>query len=249
MRFKAIVEYDGTEFFGFQRQREEPTIQQELEQAISNISGAHVDVVGAGRTDTGVHALGQVIAFDLDWRHSEEDLLRAINAHLPESIVLRLLTEVNEEFHPRYDARQRIYEYRIYNERIRSPFLGRHSWHVAQKLDDESMNRSAQLLVGVHDFATFGQPPKGDNTVREVFLAQWRRESDMLIFKVAANAFLYRMVRSLVGTMKAVGDGSWTLEQFESALIACDRSRAGQTAPARGLILTSVSYLADDLGE
>lgn len=245
MRFRAEVEYDGTNYHGFQRQREEPTIQQELEQSITVISGEQVAVVGAGRTDTGVHATGQVIAFNLEWKHSLHELHRALNAKLPEDIVLRALSAASDDFHPRFDARIRTYNYHIYNANIRSPLLRIHSWHIIRPLDLKAMNQAAEAIIGVHDFATFGQPPQGDDTVREVYSSSWRRDGSLLLFEISANAFLKRMVRSLVGTMRSVGDGSRSSEEFELALMARNRSHSGKTAPARGLYLMQVSYEAD----
>ncbi len=245
MRFRAEVEYDGTNYHGFQRQREESTIQQELEQSITVISGEQVAVVGAGRTDTGVHATGQVIAFNLEWKHSLHELHRALNAKLPEDIVLRALSPASDDFHPRFDARVRTYNYHIYNANIRSPLLRIHSWHIIRPLDLKAMNQAAEAIIGVHDFATFGQPPQGDDTVREVYSSSWRRDGSLLLFEISANAFLKRMVRSLVGTMRSVGDGSRSSEEFELALMARNRSHSGKTAPACGLYLMSVSYEAD----
>lgn len=248
MRYRAVVEYDGTDYLGFQRQREGPTIQLELEQAIEMVSGDFATVIGAGRTDSGVHAFGQVIAFDLDWRHSPADLRNAVNANLPAPVVLRSVKKAENAFHPRYDARRRTYQYHIYNSPIRSPLRRRLSWQVKQPINTEAMNRAAQSLIGEHDFSTFGQPPQGDNAVREVFKAMWWPNEDLLIFEIVANAFLKRMVRSLVGSMKVVGDGSWTVQQFEQAKEARDRSKAGQTAPACGLFLMSVSYELNNVG-
>jgi tRNA pseudouridine38-40 synthase len=248
MRYRAVVEYDGTDYLGFQRQREGPTVQLELEQAIEVVSGDYATVIGAGRTDSGVHALGQVIAFDLEWRHSPGDLRNAVNANLPDSVVLRSMEKAENAFHPRHDARKRTYQYHIYNLSIRSPLRRRVSWQVKQPISMDVMNEAAQSLIGTHDFSTFGQPPQGDNAVREIFRATWWRDEDLLIFEIVANAFLKRMVRSLVGTMKAVGEGSWTVQQFEQATNAKDRSKAGKTAPACGLFLMSVSYELDNVG-
>lgn len=249
MRYRAEVEYDGTSYLGFQRQLQQPTIQSELEQAITDLAGRNITIDFAGRTDAGVHALGQVIAFDLEWNHSANDMQRALNVRLSEAISLKTLSVAKSDFHPRFDARRRVYEYNIYNALVRSPYRGRYSWHVKRTLDMDNMNRAVQMVIGVHDFATFGQPPQGTNTEREVFEAEWRRIDDMLVFRVTANAFLKRMVRSLVGTLVSVGDGSWTVREFERAFIAGKRERAGKTAPAHGLFLMSVSYEADSLGE
>ncbi|RMH01081.1 MAG: tRNA pseudouridine(38-40) synthase TruA [Chloroflexi bacterium] len=243
-RYRAIVEYDGTGYFGFQRQRDDqPTVQSRLEDVLTGLAGGEpVRVTGAGRTDSGVHALGQVICFELTWRHREEDLLRAMNANLPDDIAIKALIECSETFHPRFDARRRAYEYHVYNAAVRSPIRRLRSWHVARSLDVERMNEAAACLIGVHDFATFGQPPQGENSVREVFVAEWRREGEMLVFFIEANAFLYRMVRSIVGSLKLVGEGSWTVADFEEAFRACDRARCGTVAPPHGLYLVSVCY-------
>lgn len=241
-RYKTLVAYDGAAYNGFQRQDEQPTIQGELEQAIQKISRRSVTVTGAGRTDSGVHALGQVVAFDLDWSHGPQALQRALNANLPADIAILQLAETAPDFHPRFDARRRAYLYHIYNHPVRHPIYGRQSWHVSRPLDIDLMNEAAAHLSGQHDFATFGQPPQGENTVREVFAAYWYRQDPFLTFRIEANAFLYRMVRSLVGTMKLVGEGSWTVEEFVNAFRAQDRRRAGQTAPAQALFLLSVKY-------
>ncbi len=242
-RYKATIEYDGTAYFGFQRQRQEhPTIQSELEDALSKLARQPISIIGAGRTDSGVHALGQVVSFEMIWRHGEDALKRAINANLPADIVILQLNQVSATFHPRYDARRRAYTYRVYNALVRSPVRRLNSWHVRQPLNVEAMNLAAQYILGRHDFATFGQPPQGKNTVREVFLAGWRLDDEFVLFDIEANAFLYRMVRSLVGSLRLVGDGTWTVEDFVSAFRSCDRSRSGTVAPPQGLYLVSVAY-------
>ena len=214
-----------------------------------------VTVTAAGRTDSGVHARGQVIAFEMGWRHATATLRRAINATLPEAIVLRTLEPAAPDFHPRYDARRRAYEYYLYNAPVRSPLCRHHSWHVRVPLDLESMNRAAAHLVGVHDFATFGTPPQGDSTVRELFHAGWQRlpatdgplglddeVGAMLVFHIEANAFLYRMVRSIVGSLHAVGAGAWSVERFLEAFQSQDRTQSATTAPPQGLYLVNVRY-------
>lgn len=241
-RFKALVAYDGSAYNGFQRQLDQPTIQGELEQAIKNIARQPVTVIGAGRTDSGVHALGQVVAFDLDWAHGEDALLRALNVNLPKDIVIQDLTAAAPRFHPRFDARRRAYLYNIYNYKVPHPHYRNQSWHVIRPLSLERMNEAAVSIIGEHDFATFGQPPQGENTVRYVYSAEWQHKEPFLAFTIEANAFLYRMVRSLVGSMVLVGDGTWTVEAFMDALAAKDRSRAGQTAPPQALFLQTVSY-------
>ncbi|MCP4428507.1 MAG: tRNA pseudouridine(38-40) synthase TruA [Chloroflexi bacterium] len=242
-RYKALIEYDGTAYFGFQRQRQEqPTIQSEIEKALTHLTRQPTTLIGAGRTDSGVHATGQVISFDADWKHGADALQRAINANLPADIVVLQLNQVPPTFHPRFDARRRSYAYRIFNQSVRSPVRRLHSWHVRQPLDVELMNQAARYLVGRHDFATFGQPPQGNNSVREVFVAEWRRDNEFVRFDIQANAFLQRMVRSLAGSLKLVGDGTWAVEDFVGTFHSRDRSQSGTVAPPQGLYLVSVTY-------
>lgn len=242
-RYRATIEYDGTDYFGFQRQvPEQPTIQSTLEDALHQISGRHCPVTGSGRTDSGVHATGQVISFELAWKHGVGALQRALNANLPPDIAIHDCQIAPAGFHPRFSARRRKYAYLIYNHPQRSPLRRFRSWHVRRPLNLERMKAAAALLPGTHDFATFGSPPQGDNTVRELFQADWQQQAEFLKFTVQANAFLYRMVRSLVCSLKAVGDGSWTVTEFQEAFLAGDRQRAAGTAPAHGLYLISVDY-------
>lgn len=241
--YRALIAYDGTAYAGFQRQREgQATIQGELEQVLGELAQRPITIKGAGRTDSGVHAIGQVIAFELEWSHSQTALQRALNAHLPADIAVLNLELCEAGFHPRFDARRRAYKYIIYNADVRSPICRQYSWHVRRPLDEDKMNQAAQALVGVQDFATFGQPPQGENTVRQLFAAVCQREGDEVSIFIEANAFLQRMVRSIVGSLKLVGEGSWSVEQFVTALEARDRSQCGTVAPPHGLFLVSVTY-------
>jgi len=242
MRYGALIEYDGSAYCGYQKQKNGPTVQEELERAIGLVSDNVVTVLAAGRTDSGVHALGQVIAFDLQWKHGSGDLMRAMNAKLPDDIAVVGMSEKRADFHPRFDAKRRTYQYHIYNQSIRSPMRRIVSWHVNQPLDIESMNMAAESIIGQHDFVTFGQAPSGRNTVRQVFMAKWQAQNGLLKFTIEANAYLFRMVRSLVGSMKVVGEGSWSVEEFKDALKAKERGRSAKTAPPQGLFLTAVSY-------
>lgn len=243
-RYKAIVEYDGTGYFGFQRQvATQVTIQGELENALSQITQVQTSIIGAGRTDAGVHASGQVICFDVDnWRHDASAMQRAMNANLPKAIAVREVEVVSAEFHPRFDAKRRAYRYTIYNAVVRSPLLRNRVWHLHKPLDVTSMNAACQRLIGEHDFATFGTPPQGNNTVRAVFLARCEQKGDFITFDIEATAFLKRMVRSLVGSLRLVGDGNWTVAQFVSAFEKRERSAAGPSAPPQGLVLERVDY-------
>ncbi len=242
-RYRALIAYDGTDYFGFQRQRDEqPTIQGELERVLHSLTNSVVSITGSGRTDRGVHATGQVVSFQTSWNHGKESLQRALNAKLPKDIAVLQLDEVDAEFHPRYDARSRAYQYYIYNQPVRSPLHGRFHWHISTPLDITQMNDAAVQLVGLHDFATFGTPPQGENTIREVFYSYWLRQGNVLIYEIEATAFLYRMVRSIVGSLKLVGDGSWTVSEFIAAFEAANRDQCGTVAPPQGLRLVSVTY-------
>lgn len=255
MRVRALVSYDGTDYSGYQRQLDVPTVQEALESTLARVTQESVTVLAAGRTDAGVHAVGQVIAFDTAWKHSVADLQRAMNAVLPSDVAVRGLEEVDAGFHPRYDARRRHYRYRVYDAPIRSPIGRRYSLHMPYPLDRDVMEEAAGSLVGERDFATFGQPPEGEITVRRVYRATWgrepcgcpvpsraQRENSFLIFDIQANAFLYRMVRSIVGTLLDVGQGRMSVSAFEEALASCDRGRAGKTAEPQGLCLIRVDY-------
>lgn len=241
--YKAIVAYDGTAYYGFQRQRVgQPTIQSKLEQALSRIVQENVTIVAAGRTDRGVHAQGQVVRFTVVWQAEAVILQRAINANLPDDIAILHCETCSPDFHPRFDAQRRRYVYRIFNSAVRHPLYRLNSWHVKKPLNVSDMQTAAQTLVGQHDFATFGQPPQGINTVREVFEAGWTVDGEFLLFRITANAFLQRMVRSIVGSLKAVGAGDWRVDDFVEALQACERSRSAAVAPPQGLSLVSVEY-------
>jgi tRNA pseudouridine38-40 synthase len=217
-------------------------VQGELESGLAKITQQQVRVIGAGRTDSGVHALGQVVAFHAQWRHSGADLFRAWNAVLPRDVSVWSLTEAEEGFHPRFDATSRSYRYTIWHNLVRNPLLRRTALWVSQSLDLEAMEAASHLLVGEHDFGTFGSPPQGTNTVRRVVRAEWTRKAEMLYLDIEANAFLYRMVRAIVGTLLQVGTGELSVDQFASAFTAAERSRSGPTAPANGLCLMTVRY-------
>ncbi len=242
MRIQATVAYDGTDFLGYQRQAVGRTVQGVLEEALERVTGERIGVLAAGRTDAGVHATGQVIAFDTEWRHSVSDLQRAMNANLPEDTAVRQMAQTAADFHPRYDARSRRYRYTVYNAPVRSPLARRTSLHLRGELDLEGMETATAVIAGEHDFSAFGRPPQGEVTVRRVLQASWTADIPWLFFEIEANAFLFRMVRSIVGTLLEIGQGRLLPEQFETILASRDRSLAGQTAPAHGLCLMQVHY-------
>lgn len=246
MRYRALLAYDGTAYQGFQRQAgDTPTIQLALEQAISAVTGQTVTVVGAGRTDTGVHASGQVVAFDMDWTHGDQALIRAINMQLPEDIALQDIRQ-HERFHPRFDAYSRIYRYRVLQTPHRQPLLRDRVWHLYGKLSVETMGRAAGLLIGEHDFAAFGQPPTGESTIRTVYVSEWVVETQpygtLWTYTIEANAFLKHMVRRIVGLLVKVGQGSVTVEDFEKRFRRAQLIQAISLAPPQGLTLETVRY-------
>ncbi len=242
-RYRAVVEYDGTEFLGFQRQAQGRTVQGELEHGLRRIGWNGTAVLGAGRTDSGVHAVGQVIAFDLAWQHGEAALLRALNASLPADVSVKAVEVCAPGFHPRYEAKARRYRYTLYLAPVRSPLKARYAWNIATPLDLAALRQASALVLGAHDFATFGtDPDNGSNTVRTVSIAEWRRTDDGLTFDIQAEAFLYRMVRSLVGALKRVGAGELSLAAFADLLHARDRAQCPPPAPPHGLCLLEVIY-------
>ena len=243
-RYKAVIEYDGTDYAGFQRQTNGPTVQGELESALAAINdGNAVGVLGAGRTDSGVHAAGQVVAFDLNWPHGTGPLTRALNANLPGAIAVKSAVECEPDFHPRFWATGRRYRYTIWNAPIRSPLRERYAWQVWPALDVTAMADAGARLIGRQDFAAFGTAPDANgHTVREVREAHWEVFDKTLDFYISADAFLYRMVRSIVGTLKQVGAGEITPDGFGAIVESKDRRRASPTAPPRGLCLIEVIY-------
>lgn len=245
-RFKIVMEYDGSMFHGWQCQPGLKTVQGELEQALSLIAVARVDVHGSGRTDAGVHALAQVAHFDMPTRMTGPALKKAMNCLLAEGLVIHHCMEVGPAFHARFAARAKTYRYRILNRPLR-PALGRnHVWHVWRKLDRNAMDTAASLLVGTHDFKSFeGAGSPRSHTVRTLFRAGFFDEPespDVFAFEVTANGFLRYMVRNIVGTLVQVGMGKIAVAEIPEILQGKSRQLAGMTAPPQGLFLKSVHY-------
>jgi tRNA pseudouridine38-40 synthase len=241
VRYRARVEYDGTDFAGFQAQPGARTVQGELEAALARVSGGHAErIAAAGRTDAGVHAHGQVIAFDYRGRLATAELARALDALLPRDVAVRELRPVPRTFQPRR-ALRREYRYRIWNG-PRSPLRERTSLGVRAPLDAEAMARAAATLVGRHDFGAFGGP-LGRSTVRRVHWIRVRRDGSAVTIDVAADAFLRKMVRSIVAALLRVGHGTATDEDLAAALSRSGgRAFDGEVAPAKGLCLRRVVY-------
>ncbi len=248
--YQSIVAYDGTDFAGFQRQAGgQRTVQGELEKALRDLGWSGQSLLAAGRTDAGVHATGQVIAYRLDWRHSPQDLTRALNAHLPADVAVWDTRPAPEGFHPRFSARSRRYLYRVVVAPWRHPLRERYAWRVWPAPKVEAMNQVAGALVGRHDFGAFGTAPiPGGHTRRTVYMARWEVEGDELAFRIEADAFLYRMVRRLVAACLAVGSGRAAAEDVVSLLDRPERRWEGPLAPPQGLCLALVRYEGDDEG-
>lgn len=235
-----MVEYDGTEFVGFQKQERGRTVQEELEKALAEFGNKPVRIIGGGRTDAGVHALGQTASFTIEWARDLSILQRALNAKLPHDLAVRSLMEVPEGFSARHDAKSRTYRYTVLNQDSRSPLQDRYSFWVSGQLDVEAMRTAAHQLVGKRDLSPFGTPPRGDNAVRELMRAEVWREGSHVHFELEANAFLYRMARRIVGTLLDRGRGVIGLDEFLEIVQGLRHS--GDSAPARGLTLIQVKY-------
>jgi len=248
MRVRLKLEYDGTNYSGWQMQAGQNSIQAELEEALARIFGGLIRVLAAGRTDAGVHARGQVAAARLPRPFDPAELARALNAILPPDIVVLEASEVGDSFNPRRDARLRIYEYRVLNQPLRSAFERNSAWLVREPLDIGAMNAAAAAFVGEHDFAAFRSLGSAEKTtVRRVALSHWRRENERhLIYRVEASAFLRHMVRTMVAAMVEVGRGRSAgkppADTIAALLASRDRALAPAPAPAAGLCLVEVRY-------
>ncbi len=249
-RYSIVVEYDGSAFIGWQRQENGPSVQAALEKAIFAFTGERTGVHGAGRTDSGVHALGQVAHFDLSRETNTKTLRDATNFHLrPARVIVLGAAKVDDQFHARFSATQRHYLYRILNRRS-PPALDRgRVWWVPVPLDAGAMADAASLLIGRHDFSTFRaslcQASSPNKTVDHLAIV---RSGNTINLDIRARSFLHHQVRNIAGTLSLVGRGRWTRGDFAAALAARDRARGGPTAPAYGLYLVAVRYDADTAG-
>ena len=240
---RLLIEYDGAAYHGWQIQKNGSSVQETLAKAITAITGEHVVPDGAGRTDAGVHALGQVAAFRTDARIPAERFADALNAVLPRNIAVVRSEEAEWEFHPRKNAICKHYRYQILNRSHRAALLDGRAWHVPGHLDLEAMRKASGLILGTHDFRAFCASGHSVKTyTRTMTRAEWTIDGDLLRFDIEGSGFLYNMVRILVGTLVEVGRGKRTPEGFREVLEAGDRRKAGITAPAGGLCMMEVRY-------
>lgn len=243
-RYRLLIEYDGRPYHGFQAQAELPSVQGSIERAVKGFCGQTLRLQAAGRTDTGVHATGQVIHIDLEKDWNPEVVRNALNAHLvPEPIAVLEASVAEEGWHARFSAKERRYLYRIVN-RMAPPAIDQgRVWHVKKPLDADAMHEAAQVLVGHHDFTTFRDLGcQAKSPMKTLDVAAVRREGDHVLLEFASRSFLHRQVRSMTGSLAEVGVGRWTKADLKAALEARDRKACGPVAPAEGLYLTGVSY-------
>lgn len=243
MNVKILLEYEGTCYSGWQRQKNAVSIQEVLEKAIQSITKEKVHVIGSGRTDSGVHALGQAANFKTYTKIPIEKLPYAINSKLPEDIVVKDAQIVPEDFHARFSAKSKVYTYLIYNDEFPSPILRRHSYFFPLPLNLEEMKKAAEVLIGEHDFRSFMAAHSSvKSTVRHIYRFEITQIGNIVRLEIEANGFLYNMVRIIAGTLVDIGIGKTKAEDMISILNSRDRSNAGRTLPAHGLCLMKVIY-------
>ena len=241
---KMTIEYDGSNFKGFQRLKDnDNTIQGKIEDVLSKLTNEKIEIIGSGRTDMGVHAVGQVINFKTNCSESVEKIQKYLYKYLPESIVVRKIEEVDDRFHSRYNAKSKVYLYKIDNNKFHNPFNRKFTHHVERKLDIEKMKEASKALIGEHDFSSFASSrSKKKSHVRTIESISIQENNGLIEIYVKGNGFLYNMVRIIVGTLIEVGLNKINREYVEKILEAKDRKVACETAPAKGLFLFKVEY-------
>lgn len=245
-RIKLEIAYDGTNYRGWQIQPDEVTVEEVLNQALSILLNEEITVIGASRTDSGVHALGNVAVFDTNTMIPAEKISYAVNQHLPWDIRVQSSVEVADDFHPRRVKSKKTYEYRILNRNISIPTERLYSYFVYYDLDVNAMQEAADYLVGEHDFKSFSSiKTQASDTVRRIYGLRVERDNDIIKIRVTGSGFLYNMVRIIVGTLVEVGRGAKSPADMENMLMGLDRSLAGPTAPAQGLTLLGIEYEND----
>jgi len=243
-RYKLKIEYDGTKFVGWQFQKNGLSIQEVLQKAVFSLSKEKVIITGAGRTDSGVHALGQVAHFDLEKKIKKENFLPGLNQHIGNNpIVILRINKTSKKFHSRFDAKIRTYQYVIINRQAPLALEKNKAWHIRKKLDIDNMKKGAKLLLGTHDFSTFRSSSCGAKspikTMKKILI---KKEKDKIILKLISKSFLQQQVRSMVGCLKYLGEGKWNVSDFKKSFKSKNRLKCAPPAPARGLYLTKIKY-------
>jgi len=243
-RYKIKIEYDGTSFVGWQFQKNGLSIQEVLQKAIFNISKEKITITGAGRTDSGVHALGQVAHFDLKKKIKTKEILLALNQHINNKLVTILkITKVNKKFHSRFDAKKRTYQYVIINRLSPLTLQKNKAWHIKKKLDISAMKKGAKLLIGTHDFSTFRSSSCGAKSpIKTMEKISIKINKDKIILTFVSKSFLQQQVRSMVGCIKYLGNGKWNIKEFAKSFRSKNRLNCAPPAPACGLYLTKINY-------
>lgn len=239
---KLVIEYDGTNYVGWQQQKNGITIHGKLSKAIERVINEEVTLLGSGRTDAGTHAIGQVANFKTKSNIPVYNLVKAINAYLPKDIVVRSAKKVPEKFHSRYSAKSKIYCYTILNSNIRNAIGRNYCLHYSTPLDIEKMQKASKVLMGKHDFSAFKSKSEVLSSVRTIMKLEIKKKGKFLMFTVEADGFLYKMVRSIVGTLLEVGKGKMTITEFKKIVKSGIRANAGNTVAANGLCLLKVKY-------
>ena len=246
MKFAACIEYDGSQFFGWQRLSHAPTVQAQVEQALSKVANETIAVICAGRTDTGVHGIGQIIHFETTAQRALQGWLLGSNVNLSDAVCMRWLQPVDEAFHARFSAKSRRYRYVILNRLARPALLAKRVYWQHQTLDADAMHEAAQVLVGEQDFSSFRAAGcQARHAIREIFSVSVTREVDFIYIDIVANAFLHHMVRNIVGSLLKVGNAERPISWIAEVLALHDRRKAGVTAPAQGLYFVHVDYPAE----
>jgi tRNA pseudouridine38-40 synthase len=242
--FKLIIEYDGSSYHGWQRQKNRKTIQGEIEKAIMTITGKKIALTGSGRTDAGVHAFGQVANFYCDTEISPEVFQRGLNGLMPKDIIIKECNTVDKKFHARYDAKTKTYRYRILNRTTPAAICRQYAWFIKKKLDLDAMQSAILHIIGTNDFKAFegAGSPRSSTKRRVINAGLQQKEKEYLIFEIEADGFLRFMVRNIVGTLLDVGLCKITPDDFKKILLSKDRNLAGATAPPHGLFLMNVKY-------
>lgn len=242
-RLLLTIQYDGSAYHGWQVQNNAITVQEVLQDAIQSVFGKRLNVIGCSRTDSGVHANEYCVSLDTDMTIAPENVVMAVNGYLPKDIAVINCKEVDIDFHPRYNVKSKQYVYKLYNAKIRNPFLADYALHYRPYIDVEYLNKEAQAFVGTFDYSGFCSVRSDvEDTVRTVYSFSVTREGDVVYFTVEADGFLYNMVRIMVGTLLFVSEGKIAEGELKNVILSCDRKRAGKTAPPQGLYLNKVIY-------